>query len=95
MTKKNQHLGSDFDEFLAEQDLLVDAHVAAVKRVVAHQIHEEMKRRHLSNTAMAKRMGTSRMQLDRLLDPANTSVTLRTLERAAVALKRKLRVELV
>ena len=95
MTKKNQHLGSDFDEFLAEQDLLVDSHVAAVKRVVAHQIQEEMKRRHLSNTAMAKRMGTSRMQLDRLLDPANTSVTLRTLEKAAVALQRKLKVELV
>jgi len=38
-------------------------------------------------------MKTSRAALERLLDPDNTSVTLVTLERAAAALGRKLRIE--
>ena len=43
---------------------------------------------------MAARMQTSRRALDRLLDPKNTGVTLHTLQRAAVAVGRKLRLEL-
>lgn len=92
MNKK--HLGSNFDDFLKEQRLLEAAEAVAVKRVIALQIEREMKRRRLTKSAMANRMNTSRAALERLLDPANPSVTLSTLERAAVALGKKLVVEL-
>jgi hypothetical protein len=44
---------------------------------------------------MSERMGTSRTAVDRLLDPANGSVTLLTLEKAASAVGKRLRIELV
>jgi DNA-binding Xre family transcriptional regulator len=65
----------------------------AVKRVIAFQIEKEMKRRKLTKTEMASRMKTSRAGVERLLDPANSSVTLSTLERAASALGKRLRLE--
>lgn len=93
-SEKNKHLGSNFDDFLREEGMLGDATAAAIKRVLAYQIQEEMKQRNLSKTVLAKRMKTSRSSVDRLLDPDNPSVTLQTLERAASALDMKLVVEL-
>jgi DNA-binding Xre family transcriptional regulator len=89
-----RHVGSDFDDFLDSQGMLEDAEVVAAKRVVAHQIALEMKRHHITKTELARRMKTSRVAVDRLLDPANRSVTLSTLERAASAVGKKLRIEL-
>ena len=89
-----RHIGGDFDEFLRDERLLNDAEATAAKRVFAHQIAQEMKRSHLTKSAMAQRMNTSRPALDRLLDPTNRSVTLSTLERAATAVGKKLKVEL-
>lgn len=91
---KKKHLGSDFDDFLREEHLLEDAKATAVKRVIAFQIAEEMKRCRLTKSEMASRMRTSRPALERLLDPSNPSVTLSTLERAAAAVGRTLKVEL-
>jgi antitoxin HicB len=91
---KNSHLGSSFDDFLVEEGILADAEVAAIKRVIAYQIEMEMKRAKLSKSAMATKMRTSRTALDRLLDPANVSVTLQTLEKAALALGKSLKIEL-
>ncbi len=71
----------------------VEGHTMA-KRVIAFQIAQQMKRRRLTKSAMASRMKTSRAALERLLDPTNPSVTLSTLERAASALGKKLKVEL-
>ncbi len=92
MNKK--HLGSNFDDYLREEHLLDVAEATAVKRVIAFQIAQEMKRRKLTKSEMASRMKTSRAALERLLDPANPSVTISTLERAASALGKKLKVEL-
>jgi predicted DNA-binding protein (UPF0251 family) len=92
MNKK--HIGSNFDDFLREERILDAAETAAVKRVIAFQIERERKRLKLTKTEMASRMKTSRAALERLLDPANASVTLSTLERAAVVLGKKLRIEL-
>jgi hypothetical protein len=92
MNKK--HIGSKFDDFLEEENLLEQVQAAAIKRVIAYQIAEEMKRNKLSKTEMASRMKTSRAALERLLDPDNTSITLITLERAASVLGKKLKVEL-
>lgn len=92
MNKKN--IGSKFDDFLKEENLFEEVQAAAVKRVIAYQIVEEMKRKKLTKTEMANRMKTSRAALERLLDPDNASITLITLERAASALGKKLKVEL-
>jgi predicted XRE-type DNA-binding protein len=89
------HLGSDFDAFLEEEGLLEEAEAVATKRVLAYQITRAMEDQKLSKAAMARRMQTSRSALDRLLDPMVPSVTLLTIERAARALGRKLRVEMV
>ncbi len=91
--KKNRHLGSNFDDFLPNEGLLADAEAVAIKRVVAFQVAQMMKKQRLTKTDMARRMKTSRSALDRLLDPENGSVTLQTLERAARALGKRLRVE--
>jgi antitoxin HicB len=92
MNKKN--IGSKFDDFLREENIFEEVKAAAIKRVIAYQIAQEMKRRNLTKTEMAGRMRTSRAALERLLDPANASVTLSTLERAASALGKTLKVEL-
>ncbi len=90
-----KYIGSDFDDFLAEEGLLVEAEAVAMKRVVAFQIATLMAEQNITKSEMANRMKTSRSSLDRLLDPANNSVTLQTLERAAFALGRRLHVALV
>lgn len=91
---KKKHIGSDFDDFLREEELLEVAQATAAKRVIAFQIAQEMERRKLSKSEMASRMKTSRPALERLLDPDNPSVTLSTLERAASAVGKRLKVEL-
>jgi antitoxin HicB len=89
-----EHLGkarvSDetFDEFLASEGLLAVCEEDAIKEIIADQIRAAMAEQHLTKTAMAARMKTDRRQLDRLLDPANPSVTLATLRRAAAAVGR-------
>jgi antitoxin HicB len=62
---------------------------------LALQIEEGMKAQHLTKTAMAKRMHTSRAALNRLLDDSDTSLTLTTLASAAAALGRGVKIELV
>jgi antitoxin HicB len=89
------HLGSNFDDFLIEEEILAEVEAIAIKRVLAFQIAQLMEEKNLSKTEMAKRMNTSRTALDRLLDPQNESATLQTLERAAIALGKRLHIELV
>ena len=90
-----KHIGSNFDEFLAEEGLLSETEATAVKRVIAYQLSQFMEKNKLSKTEMAKRMQTSRSALDRLLDSTNPSITLQTMDRAARVLGKKLRIELV
>lgn len=91
---KNKHLGSSFDDFLEEEGLYSEVEAVAIKRVLAYQVQEMMKEKHLSKTEMASKMNTSRSSLDRLLDPENTSVTLQTLTSAATAVGKKLDITL-
>ena len=92
MGKKN--IGSSFDDFLKEEAMLDDATAVALKQVIAWQIAEEMKAQHLTKTELAKRMHTSRAALNRLLDEDDTSLTLTTLARAAVALGKTINFQL-
>jgi antitoxin HicB len=91
---KNIHIGNSFDDFLQDEGILAATEATAVKSVIAFQIQEEMKERHISKSALARMMQTSRSSLDRLLDPENASVTLLTMESAALALGRRLKVQL-
>ncbi len=84
-----------FDDFLAGQGLLKACEDHAIKEMIAEQLAAAMKAQGLTKMEMAARMRTSRRQLDRLFDPAIPSVTLDTLRRAAHALGRSLRIELV
>lgn len=91
---KKEHIGSNFDDFLAQEGLLAECEAGALKRVVAWQIAQEMKRRRISRATLAGRMKTPRTSIDRLFADNDSSVSLQLLERAALALGRKLKVEL-
>jgi len=91
---KRDHIGSDFDDFLKQDGMLAECEAGALQRVVAWQIEQEMKRRRISRAKLASRMKTSTAALDRLFAPGPSSVTLQLLEQVALALGRKLKVEL-
>ena len=91
----NPHLGSSFDDFLAEEGLLEVCEEQAIKELLAEQIERAMAEQGLTRTAMAARMRTSRAALNRLLDPSNPSVTLHTLQKAAHVVGKRLRLELI
>ncbi len=92
---KNPHDGSSLDDFLRDEGIFDEVEAAALKRAVALKLADLMEKENVQKTTMAKRMHTSRAALDRLLDPSNTSVTLATLNRAAKALGRKVKIQLV
>jgi antitoxin HicB len=94
MESNNGRIGASFADFLDEQGIREEVEGQAVKELIAEQISAAMKEEGLSKVAMAERMHTTRAQLDRLLDPANPSVTLATLQRAAKAVGRHLSIAL-
>jgi DNA-binding Xre family transcriptional regulator len=93
--KRKAGIGSSFDDFLKEDGIYEEVTARAIKRVIARQLDALMQAEGLTKSELARRMDTSRAQLDRLLDPENESVTLGTLARAAQAVGRHLRFELV
>lgn len=94
MTAKKGRIGSDFDDFLKDEGLYEEVTAGAIKRVLTQQIFKAMKAGDISKSEMARRMNTSRSQLDRLLDPANTRIQLDTLFKAARAVGRSVRLEI-
>lgn len=97
MTKAQQpstHTGSTFEDFLSEEGIFNEVQSVAIKRVLAWQFTQAMERQQKTKQAMARELNTSRSQLDRLLDPSNTAVSLETITRAASALGMKLVLEI-
>jgi antitoxin HicB len=92
---KNKHRGSDLRDLLKEQGILGEVEARALKQSMSLQISRLLEKESLSKAEMAARMKTSRAAVDRLLDASNSSVTLNTLGKAARALGRKLKIELV
>lgn len=90
----NKHIGGLFDEFLAKKELLAETESLALKRVISFELENAMKEKNITKAEIARRMHTSRIAFDRLLDPNNTSVTLKSLEKAAVALGKRIHLEL-
>jgi len=92
---KNPHDGSTLDDFLREEGIFEEIEAAALKRALALKVADLMRKKRMKKATMAKQMRTSRAALDRLLDPSNPSVTLATLTRAAKALGKKIKIDLV
>jgi ParB-like chromosome segregation protein Spo0J len=93
-TRTHPRIGSDFEDFLREEGRLEEATAVAVKRVLAWELEEAMKKANVSQAEMARRMSTSRAVIRRLLDANDLSITLATMSKAAAALGRSLRLEL-
>ena len=91
----NPHWGSTLDDFLQEEGIYEQANATAIKRVIAWQLSEEMKKKNITKKRLAELMHTSRAQVDRILDPLKGNVTIETLQHAASLLGRRLRLELV
>ena len=92
---RNPHTGSTFQSWLEEEGIADDVNEAAVKAVLSYQLQREMERQGLSKKALAERLGTSRSEVYRVLDPNNEAVSLSTLRRAAAAIGKRLKVNLV
>ena len=93
MRKNNVHRGSGFDEFLKEEGIYDEVRAEALKRVIVLEAEDIIRENHLKKTRIAKKMGTSRSQLDRVLEASNTGVSLDTLDRLAGAMGKTLKVE--
>ena len=87
-------MGSSIDDFLKEEGIFEEAQTQAAKEVVAWQLAEAMRKKRISKNKMAVLLKTSRTQVDRLLD-ARDDITLSSLQRAAAAVGRRVKVELV
>jgi antitoxin HicB len=94
MARNSLHTGSRFDDFLKEEGIYEEVQAKAIKRVLAEQLEESMHTAKLSKLDMAKKMATSRSQLDRVLDPENVSVQLDTLIKAARAVGKEVEIKI-
>lgn len=94
-TRGFDHSGSTFDSFLEEEGILEETEALAIKRVIAWQLKQAMKEKHITKYAMAKRLHTSRSQVDRLLHPDNIGVTIGTLSKAAKVVGKRIALEVV
>jgi len=92
---KHKNIGSNLDDFLHEEGILAEVERDAIKEILANQILTLMSEQKISKVEMSRRMGTSRSSLDRLLDPSNSSVSLKTLDKAASSLGKKLNIQLL
>jgi antitoxin HicB len=97
MKKQNddRHSGSSFDSFLEEQHILEEVEAVALKRVLAWQLKQAMTQQQITKQKMAKQLGTSRSQVDRLLDPSYTGTSIATVSKAAHAIGKRIRLEIV
>jgi antitoxin HicB len=94
MAKGNVHTGSRFDDFLKEEGIFDEVRAKALKRALAEQLEDSMQVAKLTKVAMARKMATSRSQLDRVLDPNNVSVQLDTLVKAARAVGKEVEIKI-
>ena len=95
MSSKKNHRGGNFRDFLKNEGILAEVETRALKQAMSLQLNRLLEKQSLTKAEMAARMKTSRAAVDRLLDAGNTSVTLTTLGKAASALGRKVKIELV
>ncbi|WP_462382303.1 helix-turn-helix domain-containing protein [Pseudomonas sp. Marseille-QA0892] len=91
----SNHIGSNFDDFLAEQGILEETSAIALKRVIAWQLEEARKKEKMSKKDLAARMHTSRTLVDRALDASDPGLTISTLARAAQAMHHRVEIRII
>jgi DNA-binding Xre family transcriptional regulator len=87
---KKKHVGSNFEDFLEQEEILEECRASAIKFKIAHELEKAMSQRKIGKTEMAKRLKTSRTGIERLLDPDNTSITLNTMAKVARLLGKRI-----
>jgi predicted XRE-type DNA-binding protein len=87
---KQKHIGSKFEDLLAEEGILEECRASAIKFKIARELERAMLQRKMSKSEIAKRLNTSRSGVERLLDPANTSITLNTMAKVAHLLGKRI-----
>jgi antitoxin HicB len=85
-----RHIGSKFEDFLAEDGILEECRASAIKFKIARELEKAMSQRNITKAEIAKRLKTSRTGVDRLLDPQNTSITLNTMAKVAHLLGKRI-----
>jgi antitoxin HicB len=93
--KANPAIGGRFDDFLAEDGILNEVSAEAAKRVIAWQLQQVMEVQQISKAELARNLHTSRGALDRILDPENTGLTLKSLGAIADFFGKRLEINLV
>lgn len=94
MAKPNRNTGSSFDDFLKDEGIFDEVQARSLKRALTEQLEESMEDAKLTKLEMARKMATSRSQLDRVLDPENVSVQLDTLIKAARAVGKEVEIRI-
>lgn len=89
----NQHTGSDFDEFLEEEGILEEVSAKAHKHLLTLQLADIMQEQQITKARLAEKLHASSLQLDQILDPENTAISIATLEQLAHAVGKKLHIE--
>ncbi len=92
--KKSKYMGSTFDSFLEEEGMLAEIEAKVLKRILVWQLSNAMEEQKVTKSEIAKRMHTSRSSVDRLLDPNNISINLMSMEKAVVALGKRINIEI-
>ncbi len=87
---KRKHVGSKFEDFLADEGILEESRASAIKFKIARELAKAMNEQDISKAEIAKRLKTSRTGVDRLLDPENTSITLNTMAKVASLLGKRI-----
>lgn len=87
---KRKHIGSAFEDFLADEGILEECRASAIKFKIARELEKVMVEQKIGKAEIAKRLKTSRTGVDRLLDPENTSITLNTMAKVAKFLGKRI-----
>ena len=87
-------IGQNFNDFLKEQGIYDEVNELAAKKLITYQLQKAMQEQKLTKSFIAKKMKTSRVAVDNILDPTfNTSID--SLECFALVLGKKLTISLV
>jgi antitoxin HicB len=93
MSKYDQN--DTLEQMLIDEGMFEAITASAAKRALVLDIQDAMKAAHIGKSDLARKIETSRAQLDRLLSTETTGVTLESLVKISNALGRRLELRLV
>ena len=88
----SKHVGSTLESLFDDSGEREEFELLTMKKIISERVRRAMQRRKYNQTQLARAMNSERVQVQRLLDPENTSCTLATLASAFTVLGLKLEV---